>query len=113
MSGGTKLYEKYSFQKRDSDNDGYGNTVTGFVEQFETRGERTFFRGSEKVREAASTGTQNAIIRVRSFGDSRLVTTGWRVVDARTNETYNVIAIEPMKERGYIEFLVQSGEADG
>jgi hypothetical protein len=109
-----RLHERYGFDKRGEVDDGYGNVVSGpWVEQFETRGARRFFRGVEKAQDAASTSMQKMIITVRSFADARSVTPAWRVVDKRSGETYNVLAVEPNQDRLFIDFIVQSGGADG
>lgn len=107
-------FYNYSFQKRTDQSDGAGNFKSIWEEQFTARGQRVFFRGREKVIAAAETGTQELIIKIRNHESARLVSTDWRVVDKRTGETYNVRGIEPdVDNRNYIDFLVQSGVADG
>lgn len=113
MTDAGDLHELYSFQARATASDGYGNTVSDWVEVFQTRGKRTFFRGIEKAQDASANASQKVVLTVYSFAGSRAVTTDYRVVDARSDELYNILAIEPSQDRQYIEFIVESGVADG
>lgn len=108
-----KLHELYGFDKRSSAPDGYGNTEGEWVEQFQQRGGASYFRGIEKADDAASNTTQKLIIKVRASTAAKAVTNAWRIRDVRSDETYNVIAPEPTLDRLYIDFIVESGVADG
>lgn len=107
------LHHQYSFQKRSDVSDGAGNTKGDWSEVFVIRGSRKFFRGVEKASDAASTGYQKAILKIRNCLAARSVTTAWRIVDKRSGETYNILAVETLENRQYIEFVVQSGGPDG
>lgn len=112
--GAGSLVHNFSFEKRvAAADDGYGNEVDAWQQQFTARGDLTFFRGIEKVADAASTGTQKAVIHIRAHTASKLVTTGWRAVDLQTSQSWNIHTVEPMKNRQYIEFAVETGGADG
>ena len=108
------LHEKYSFQKREeTNNDGLGNVLTEWVEQFTQRGERTILRGGEDVMASRLEGVQPAIIKVRRNSCTDAICPDWRAVDCRTGQTYNIMSHEPGKSRQYYEMLVKSGGADG
>ncbi|MEM6617454.1 MAG: head-tail adaptor protein [Pseudomonadota bacterium] len=112
MKAGPLRYN-YSFQRRGATNDGFGNVETDWVEQFQQRGGRAFFRGIEKAQDAASTATQKMIIQIRQSDNADTVSTDFRVVDVRSGETYNVVAVEADPVRRLIELIVESGGADG
>lgn len=97
------------FDKRAEVDDGYGNTESGWVEQFRANAELTFLRGTETVMAGRLAGRQTAVMRVRSHEKSRLVTPEYRAVDARTGTEYAIRGATPTDDRLYIELLVESG----
>lgn len=109
-----RLYHKFSFQKRISQgNDGIGNDQSDWVEQFSTRSRKTILRGGEEVISSRLSGTQTAVLTVRSQPNTKLVDSFWRAVDSRTGEAWNVMTNEPADDRLYIDMLVKTGVALG
>ena len=109
-----KLHEKYTFAKRDPQaDDGYGNTLTDWVDQFTVRGHRHFLRGGEKVIAGRLEGRQPIIVTVRQSTATDEICPDWRITDARSGETYNVRAVERSQNRLYYEILCEAGVADG
>lgn len=103
-----------SFQMRVvQTDDGYGNKLSDWVEQFRTRGHIRFLRGREDVLAARLEGRQPGILKVLQSNNADRVSTDWRAQDVHTSEYYNVRSVEPSENRMYVEFLVEKGVADG
>jgi hypothetical protein len=58
-------------------------------------------------------GQHTQIVFIRRSAGARLVTTDWRVHDLRSGTKYNIRDITITEDRMYIDFLCQSGVADG
>lgn len=110
-SGAGQLYQRVAFEKKGTASDGYGGTVTGWAEQFQCRAGYTHLRGGESVMAARLEGTHSIVIRVRASSNTRVVTTDWRVRDARTGTIYNIRDITAGDDRAFLDVLVQSGVA--
>ena len=111
MVGAGKLDRRFSFYKRQEQDDGAGNTVSDWVLQFSQQGNRKWLRGGESVMAARLESRQPVILTVRASTQARAVNNDWRVVD-RDGTIYNVR--ENPKEsddRGFLEFLAESGVA--
>lgn len=109
-----RLVHKFSFQKRVAQgDDGLGNELSEWVEQFTTRPRKMVLRGGEEVLAARLSGTQTAVLTVRVQANTKMVDSFWRAVDIRTGETWNIMSNEPAEDRLYIDMLVKSGVPDG
>lgn len=109
-----KMRERLSFQMRQAVDDGYGNEQSGgFVEQFNCSAEVIPLKGGEGVMQSRLTGSQPVIIRIRSGAAAKLVTTGWRAVDARNaGRIYNITAVANMDQKNaYLDIMAVSGVA--
>lgn len=105
---------RVSFQKRVAQgNDGLGNVLSPFVEQFQTRVAIKYLRGGEDVMASRLEGRQPAIATALQSSNIDLVSPDWRMVDVRTNDVWNVRSAEPMQNRRYVDFLIERGVADG
>ncbi|ASY68897.1 phage head closure protein [Sinorhizobium fredii] len=109
------LYYKIGLQARvegnpDSPVD-YGNTVSEWQEQFETRAEFIHLRGGETVLAGRLEGRHTQVIRLRSSTASRTITTDWRVVDKRSGDTFNIRDIEHETNRQFISLTCEKGVA--
>lgn len=110
-SGAGQLYERVAFEKKGTASDGAGGTTTAWTEQFQCRAGYIHLRGGESVMAARLEGTHSIVVRVRASSNTRLVTTDWRVKDARTSVVFNIRDITPIDDRAFLDFLVQSGVA--
>ena len=107
------LFYRVAFDSRVEADDGAGNTVGDWVEQFQSRAGFTPLRGGESIMGGRLQGQQTKIIFVRSSLTSRQVTAEWRVRDMRTGEAFNIREVELTQDRMWIDFLCQSGVATG
>ncbi|WP_368517479.1 phage head closure protein [Rhizobium sp.] len=107
------LFFHVAFDKRVEIDDGAGNTVGEWQEQFQCRAGFTHLRGGESVMAARLEGQHTQVIFVRSSMSTRGITTDWRVRDIRTGDTFNIRDITPTDDRLWLDFLCQKGVADG
>lgn len=107
------LQHRVAFDQRIIVDDGYGNTVGDWKEQFRVFAGFTHLRGGETVIASRLQGQHVQVIFVRSSAQTRKVTTEWRVRDVRTGVSYNIRDITPTHDRIWIDFLTQSGVAPG
>ena len=107
------LFYRVAFDQREEIDRGGGVTVGGWVEQFQVRAGYTPIRGGEAVMAGRLQGQQTQIIFVRSSLQSRSVNTDWRVRDVRSGVTFNIREITITGDRLWLDFLCQSGVADG
>jgi len=107
------LYYKVALDKREDVDDGMGNTVSGWQEQFQTRAEFIHLRGSEAVMAGRLQGKHTQVIRVRVSSNTRLITTDFRVRDTRRNIAFNIRDIEWETNRQFISLTCESGVATG
>lgn len=109
-----RLHENYIFYKRvETADDGYGNILSDWVEQFRARGERRYDKGGESVIAARLQGVQPVKIIIRTSASSALVCEDWKVVDANSGTSYNIMAKTELPRRQYFELLCKSGGNDG
>lgn len=107
------LYYKVAFDKRGDVDDGMGNTVSGWQEQFQTRAEFIHLRGSEAVMAGRLQGKHTQVIRVRNSSNTRLISTDWMLRDVRTGKSFNIRDIEIEVNRQFIALTCESGVATG
>ena len=105
------LIHRVAFDRRVDADDGYGNTVGAWQEQFQVRAGYTHLRGGEQVMASRLQGQHPQVIMVRSSPDTRSVTTEWRARDVRTGTEFNIRDITPTEDRMWVDILVQSGVA--
>lgn len=117
------LYEHVAWDSRAAADDGYGNTVGSFDEQFACRARFTWLRGGEGVIAGRIEGRQPIVVRVRASIASRQITTDWRMRDLRkgawadSSETqwngpvYAVRSVAETEDRRWIDVMVEGGVA--
>lgn len=110
MSAG-KLDKRIAFESPVETEDRAGGTVRGWAAQFTVAAEYTRLRGGETVMASRLSGAQPTVIRVRVSAQARRIKTGWRGVDARSGEVFNLRAIIETDDRAYIEITAESGVA--
>lgn len=108
MSAGA-LRERVSFAVRGEYNDGYGNTVAGWVEQFQCAAEYIHLRGGETVIASRLENRHPQVIRVRASIATRRVTGDWRIKDTRTAVEYAVRDVTLSTDRKWVDFLCERG----
>ena len=108
------LTHRVAFDRRanvnpDFPND-FGNTVSGWVEQFQCRAEFIHLRGGESVMAARLQGKHTQVIRVRATALTRSVSTDWRVRDVHSGAAFNIRDITPV-DRQWLDMLCERGVA--
>ncbi|WP_184468477.1 head-tail adaptor protein [Rhizobium esperanzae] len=103
------LRERVSFAVRNEQDDGFGNTVAGWVEQFQDAAEYTHLRGGESVIAARLENRHPQIIRVRAGAATRRVTAEWRITDMRSGAEYAIHDVTASTDNKWIDFLCERG----
>ncbi|ULK98845.1 head-tail adaptor protein [Bradyrhizobium sp. I71] len=112
MTGAGELRHRVAFDRRESADDGYGNTQADYVQQFVVwAGVKARF-GGEEVMAARLSGQQPVTITVRRSSQTAQIKPDWRARDARTGEIYNIRSIaDPTDRSAFLELLCQKGVA--
>lgn len=108
-NGAGSLKEHISFAVRNQHDDGYGNTISDWVEQFQDAAEYTHLRGGETVIAARLTNKHPQVIRVRASSRTRAVTADWRIKDTRTGTEYAIKDVTASTDNRWIDFLCERG----
>jgi SPP1 family predicted phage head-tail adaptor len=103
------LRDRVAFDKEVAGDDTYGNTVTGFAEQFAVAAQIRFLRGTEPVIAQRLQGVQPAVITVRASADTKQVDASWRARDTRTGAIFNIRSVTPSDDRAWIDLLCEAG----
>jgi len=113
--GAGDLFQRVAFDRRieTNDPDDDGNSVGEWQEQFQQRAGYIHLRGGEDVMASRLQGQHVQVIFVRASTQTSAVTSDWRIRDARTDISYNIREITPSDDRAWLDFLCQSGGADG
>ncbi|RKD61552.1 head-tail adaptor protein [Rhizobium sp. WW_1] len=107
------LLHRVAFDVREEIENIDGNTEGNWREQFQLRAGYVHLRGGETVLAGRLQGQHSQVIFVRASALSRRVTTDWRVRDVLTGQSFNVRDVTPTDDRLWLDFLCQSGVADG
>jgi hypothetical protein len=109
-SGGAgALKERVSFAVRNEQDDGYGNTQSGWIEQFQTAAEYTHLRGGETVIAARLENRHPQVIRVRASMSTRRAKADWRIKDTRSGVEYAIRDVTATTDNRWIDFLCERG----
>lgn len=111
ITGAGDLYYRVAFDKRIDGDDGYGNVVSGWAEQFQCRAAFRHLRGGETVIASRLQGTHIQVITVRSSSQTRAITPDWRVRDVRTGDVFNIRDVTHETDRKWISLLCEKGVA--
>lgn len=109
--GAGDLYYRVAFDRRQDLNDGYGNFVAGWQEQFQCRAAYRHLRGGEGVMASRLEGKHTQVITVRASSQTWQITTDWRVRDVRTGEVFNIRDVTVETDRAFIGLLCERGVA--
>ena len=110
-AGSGQLHYQVALLKRIEQDDGMGNTVSDFVEQFQTRAEFIHLRGGESVLAGRLQGKHTQVIRVRNSSSTRMISTDWMLRDVRTGKSFDIRDIEQEVNRQFIALTCESGVA--
>lgn len=109
--GAGTLRERVSFAVRGEQDDGYGNTQTGWIEQFQEAAAYTHLRGGEAVYAARLANRHPQVIRVRASARTRAVTAEWKVTDVRSGAEYAIKDVTATVDNKWIDLLCERGVA--
>lgn len=107
--GAGSLRERVSFAVRGEVDDGYGNTVGGWMEQFQDAASYVHLRGGEGVLAARLTNRHPLVLRVRASARTRSVTADWKVTDVRTATEYAIKDVTATVDNKWIDLLCERG----
>lgn len=113
QSGAGLLYDKVAFDQRVSHDDGYGNQVDEWVEQFTRRAQLIYLRGSESVLAERLESRQPVVVRIRKSADTMRINEDWQMRNARTGEALNIRTVSYDVSRGMIDLLCETGVNPG
>jgi SPP1 family predicted phage head-tail adaptor len=88
--------ERVRFERRQDTDDGYGNTVSDWLPQFERPAQFIMRPGSEAVTAARLEGRQPIKVIVRYDTQTSTVTPDWRLVDLNGNRVLAIVAADDM-----------------
>lgn len=112
MTGAGDLREVINMQTREIIDDGYGNEITGdWATVWSAPGRIQILRGSETVMAGRLVGVQTISITMRWQAAFATMDAGWRAVNCRTGEAYNIRSIEPDERKSFVNILVEKGVA--
>lgn len=108
------LYYRVDCQKEVDAVDELGNPVPGaggWATQFSVRAAYRHLRGGEDVMAGRLQGRHTQVITVRSSSQTRQITAGWRLTDARDGTVFNVRDVTPETDRMWVSLLCERGVA--
>lgn len=108
-----RLKQRVAFEQRVTQSDGYGNKRGAFAEIFRCSAGFETESGRETVLGARLEGRQTMSVRVRSYPNTLLVTSDWRMRDLRTDVSYAIVAPPAeTSDRQFIDLTVERGVAE-
>jgi head-tail adaptor len=107
------LFFSVSFEERQDSDDGAGNVSSSWLERFRSRAGYIDLRGGEGVIASRLQGQHTLVVFVRASTQSKSVTADWRIRDTRDGRIFNIRDITITPDRAWIDFLCQSGVAEG
>ena len=112
MPGAGALDHRITFQERGEDAN--GDPQGAWEDRFTVWAKMVWLRGGEKVLQMRLEKQQPVAIVVRSSSSTRAINTAWRAVNARDpDQRFNITAVSPAKEQGFIDVLATMGGATG
>ncbi len=112
--GSGMLNRRLRFEKRTVVDESQGNQEGGWVPEFSRSARLRPMNWGETVIAARLSGVVPYEVTVRNDPGTRQITAGWRAVDERTGESFNVgPSVDPGEDRAYLIFTCTSGVANG
>lgn len=111
------LEHSVAFDRRLDAEDGYGNTVSDWQEQFKRRASFIYAGGGEAVMAARLEGRGVLKCRVVADSSTRLIGQDWQMRDVRTNAdpkkqtTYAIREVDNVTDRFWVYLVVERGVA--
>lgn len=112
--GAGTLNQRLSFFRRVEIDDGHGNTVADWQFAFSQTGNHQWIlRGAgESVMAGRLTGHKYVTFKIRKSDQAMQLTNDWKVVNERDGHEYAIREMPRLSDdRGYLEFLCESGAA--
>lgn len=108
-----KFTRALRFESPQRHDDGAGDTIVVWQEEFVVSADVFARMGSEAVLAARLTGIQPVEITVRRSDRTRRITSDWRAVDARSGEVFALVSppADPDGKRATLRMLGRSGVA--
>ena len=112
MIGAGELRDRITFERRGLDEN--QDPLGPWEEVLTVWARLVWLRGGEGVQAQRLEGKQPVVITIRASSDSRAINTGWRAVDARNaDHRFNITAVSPAREAGFLDILAVMGGATG
>lgn len=106
------LRERFTIQRRGETDDGYGNTVGEWVDQFDILARVLSGNGREVVAADALTAIQQFRLIFRDSAQAQTIRASDRAVNTRTGEIFNIRSIpRPTEDRSFVLMNVEAGVA--
>lgn len=109
MTTAGDLRESIRLEAREDVEDEYGNVQGMWVTKLTAPARVRVLKGSETVMAGRLQGTQTAVISLRNQPLLATAQTGWRAVNARSGQTYNIRSVTPDERGAMVDLLVESG----
>ena len=105
---------RFSFEKRQEGDDGYGNVRLVFVPQFTRWAKYAPLKGGEGVMAARLASRVPAILTIRRDSATAAIDAGWRCVDTASGTIFDIRTVTRFPERaGELDLLIESGVSAG
>jgi head-tail adaptor len=112
MPGAGALKDRITFEARGLDAN--GDPLGAWETKFTVWAQLVWLRGSESALQQRLESKQPVAIVVRTSTQAREIDTSWRAVNARNAaQRFNITAVSPSKEPGFIDILAVMGGATG
>lgn len=108
------LHYKVDCQKEVAGVDELGNPVPGaggWTTQCTVRAAYRHLRGGEDIMAGRLQGRHTQVITVRASSQTRQITAGWRLIDARDGTVFNVRDVTAETDRMWVSLLCERGVA--
>lgn len=111
MPGAGDLDHRVAFDMRASANDGKGNTVGAWQEQFTRLSAFVYAGGGEAVMASRLEGRGVVKVRLRSDSQTRTIGQDWRMRDAHRGTPYAIREVDAVTDRRWVWLVVERGVA--
>lgn len=114
--GAGPLRERFAFDARVEIDDGAGNTVGEWLQQFVVAARREALKGGEAVMAGRLENRQPYLVTIRNNPLTARITHEWRareVVNGVTVATYGIASLATRPRRDYRDFIATLGPAEG
>ena len=110
-TGAGNLRYRLAFDQRIQQDDGFGNIVGDWQEQFITAAGMIPMTGGEAARASRLEGIQPYTVSIRNNPQTARITPDWRCRDLRTGQEFAIRTVVTRPTRSYRDLVVVQGEA--